>query len=860
VMGGGYSSDTGYNSTGTTTSVTQGSSVNWANPTSAQSQDGGSASSDIVGIPKTEMAVENNFTFTNGNMTYGNLMTIDGVNATIDSNYTGGGGGSITVENSYTATNKKMTSWTVSSVVVPVSSDAAIYVMIGCVTKNNGDAKFVSGITWNLAPFTMVGEYQNVQATVAIWKLLLGDFGSGLTRDLIVTFDDNNADWEGFHMAVEVLSGVDQTTPDDGWETPSTGSGTSATHDVTTQSGDLNYGVVTIDGASSLTENGDGTELSTGTGSGNHRASTVKFTANDSTTSFSYGIGATEPWIFGGVSINPAAGGGGGSNDINVEVEWTPTDTVGTMDYLRWDYYSAESITFSVYDWVQTQYEAPPTASPLNLQTYPEYNSSTNNVKVRFIGTDLSTAFSLDIDQLMVNYTVSPTISDWMRATNFSFNILTTATIDGIVVEIDRHADQANSIRDDVIQLIKTSGPVGDDKATAAWWDTNDDSTYNVYGGVADNWNAGLAPSDINDIDFGVNISAENVGLSNTANIDHVRIKVYYTVADSLQSQEQWETPNNANAQDDSETYVVFTEQNQDSSDWIRLTNFGFNIPASASINGIKVEMDRFVTQALAIQDGAIFLRNTTGQVGNDKSTGADWDIDDNGIYTVFGGLSDLWGKSWTVAEINSSQFGIDLYIEYSGSGDVNANLDHLQITVNYTMPDTLYEMPAQPDDFTIIEGSWGSFGDLEYGDNDISIIYSTFRDPYYDVEVIVEWGPGVEDVISVDYLYWSYAFMPYPSPPIPIFTFDIWNYTDNNWGVSFNPQAPFELGPDEVDENNNVKVRISYGNTLNDFNLEIDMLRLSYTNGSGTVQEPWVTPSKAATQDDDDTYALFNT
>ncbi|KKN42490.1 hypothetical protein LCGC14_0712740, partial [marine sediment metagenome] len=171
----------------------------------------------------------------------------------------------------------------------------------------------------------------------------------------------------------------------------------------------------------------------------------------------------------------------------------------------------------------------------------------------------------------------------------------------------------------------------------------------------------------------------------------------------------------------------------------------------------------------------------------------------------------------------------------------------------------TLYEMPAQPDDFTIIKGSWGSFGDLEYADNNISIIYSIFWDPYYHVEVIVEWGPGVEDVTSVDYLYWSYAFMPYPFP-MPIFTFDIWNYTDNNWGGSFGLQSPFELGSGEVDENNNVKVRISYGSTLNDFNLVIDMLRLNYTSGSGTVQEPWVTPSKATTQDDDDTYALFNT
>ncbi len=209
-----------------------------------------------------------------------------------------------TVENSYTDGGKKIASVTVSNVVVPSSSDRMIIVMVGSVTKTSEDGKFVSGVDFNSGEsFSMLGEAQNIQATAAIWYLA---DPTETTADVVISFDDNNANWEGYAITVEVLSGAASL---DTWEAASEGSDTNALHDVTTTSGDLTYGVVAIDGASSLTEQGDGTEIYSYTGSGNHRAAMVSFTADDSAANLDYAIGASEPWVFAGVSVNGAAGG-----------------------------------------------------------------------------------------------------------------------------------------------------------------------------------------------------------------------------------------------------------------------------------------------------------------------------------------------------------------------------------------------------------------------------------------------------------------------------------------------------------------------------------------------------------------------
>ncbi|KKM77992.1 hypothetical protein LCGC14_1364450, partial [marine sediment metagenome] len=385
--------------------------------------------------------------------------------------------------------------------------------------------------------------------------------------------------------------------------------------------------------------------------------------------------------------VHTSDGGSPDSNDIDIEAEWSVSNPL-SMDYLYWDYFSSTTIDFSVYNYNTDEFEGK-NSSPFTFTTdYFDNVSGTCTVKVRFNGTTPSSSFSLDIDQLRVNYTIPivPSNTDWLRLTDFRFDIPAEATsIDGIIVEIDRYTQNSNSIRDKSIRLRLLSGPVGDDKKTASWWDTIDDDVNNTYGALDDNWNAGLSVSDVNNINFGIDISAENIGSTNTAYTDHVRVKIYYTMPDT--SAQDWIFPDKAKLQDNDYANVTFSPASEDTSDWIRLTNFGFDIPTSGvTIDGIEVLFDRQASVSGSIHDFGLYLRNSTGQAtGNYANSLISWDtLDDNG-YNLYGSSTSLWGASWSAAEINLNTFGLDLYIEYNGTIFTNATLDHVQIKVYYT-------------------------------------------------------------------------------------------------------------------------------------------------------------------------------
>jgi len=123
--------------------------------------------------------------------------------------------------------------------------------------------------------------------------------------------------------------------------------------------------------------------------------------------------------------------------------------------------------------------------------------------------------------------------SDWLRCTNFGFttaDIPSGAIIVGIEVSIDKHADPVGKdIRDNAFYLRKSTGQVGDNKASATLWPTADTDTYITAGGSGDTWNAGMADSDIRDSGFGIDLSVENVnGGAALAEVDHVRVRIHY--------------------------------------------------------------------------------------------------------------------------------------------------------------------------------------------------------------------------------------------------------------------------------------------------------------------------------------------
>ena len=120
--------------------------------------------------------------------------------------------------------------------------------------------------------------------------------------------------------------------------------------------------------------------------------------------------------------------------------------------------------------------------------------------------------------------------SNYLKVTGFSFSIPDTAMVNGIVVEAEkRQSGLTGNIRDNAVRIVK-GGVIGSaDRSSASDWPTSD--SYSSYGSASDLWGAGWAPSDINSSNFGVAISAQETSglVSRTAEVDHVRVTVYYT-------------------------------------------------------------------------------------------------------------------------------------------------------------------------------------------------------------------------------------------------------------------------------------------------------------------------------------------
>jgi hypothetical protein len=145
-----------------------------------------------------------------------------------------------------------------------------------------------------------------------------------------------------------------------------------------------------------------------------------------------------------------------------------------------------------------------------------------------------------------------------------------------------------------------------------------------------------------------------------------------------------WEDFNNIKADDGSESYAVNTSGSY--TQRLKATNFGFSLPAGATINGIKVEIDRCEHLALAnVSDYRVQLLDASGLlVGNNKASGNEWETS----YTVatYGGAEDTWNATPTKAMVEDADFGVVLSVTYTAGASYEPMVDFIRMTVYYTI------------------------------------------------------------------------------------------------------------------------------------------------------------------------------
>ena len=125
--------------------------------------------------------------------------------------------------------------------------------------------------------------------------------------------------------------------------------------------------------------------------------------------------------------------------------------------------------------------------------------------------------------------------SPLLQINGFGFNIPANSIISGIMVEISKKVSQPiTTIHDSLVQLSMSGVAVGEIKKSTSQWQMN--FMYEMYGDSTDLWDTTWTVANINDPDFGVYYQITNGNIDQTAQVDHIRMTVYYTMTTGLEA------------------------------------------------------------------------------------------------------------------------------------------------------------------------------------------------------------------------------------------------------------------------------------------------------------------------------------
>jgi len=144
-----------------------------------------------------------------------------------------------------------------------------------------------------------------------------------------------------------------------------------------------------------------------------------------------------------------------------------------------------------------------------------------------------------------------------------------------------------------------------------------------------------------------------------------------------------WATPEDARDRDSQ--FARATLDLGQSSEHLRITDFGFAIPASATIKGVEVELRRQAGDT-GIGDGNIELWLDGAPSDRPKFLATAWPRVIVGTHH-YGQAVDTWGNDLTPDLVGKPGFGVEIYAvrqEDAGSAALEARVESMRVTIFY--------------------------------------------------------------------------------------------------------------------------------------------------------------------------------
>ena len=145
-----------------------------------------------------------------------------------------------------------------------------------------------------------------------------------------------------------------------------------------------------------------------------------------------------------------------------------------------------------------------------------------------------------------------------------------------------------------------------------------------------------------------------------------------------------WTSPGNAYSSD--ANYAVTTVLSSATSNYLKCTNYGFNIPLGATINGITVNVYRKTnrTSSKLVEAAMRVIKGgTVGSVDQLSATAFTTTMQS----VSHGSSTQLWGQTWSASDINSTGFGAAYSVKRTSTSSRTVYVDYMSITVDYIAP-----------------------------------------------------------------------------------------------------------------------------------------------------------------------------
>lgn len=304
----------------------------------------------------------------------------------------------------------------------------------------------------------------------------------------------------------------------------------------------------------------------------------------------------------------------------------------------------------------------------------------------------------------------------YLKGSTFSHqinNIPDDSVIDGIELRIRREGTSNNTTSDSDVRISGVDSGLSDAETAdiGASWSTVGLATY---GGPTSKWGKDWTVNELKNGLFAAYLSITNSApVGSPRSVDYMETVVYYTELSSS-SNFPGTTSSSTNMPNGStitwnNTSNITSDNNQYAATSAGLTtgaktrflngsNYGFSIPSSAEINGIKLTVEVGQFAGSSVSDLEVRVSGSSAGLSDSKTLGSNWQSNGQRVY---GGTEDTWGKTWTPSEINSSSFVA--MVSAQGAQPFNfspTEVDYFKVEVYYT--DTGDPDPPSQDTFNI--------------------------------------------------------------------------------------------------------------------------------------------------------------